>query len=113
MEVAEAELGEGIGEEAQSSYSKEGLVALSASQTSVQEKLHGHLAVEIAKQAKFFTSTASEWQVSGTSTMANAMGDDLIKLMAWKAQMKQDVLAQDLSTDEPHHVDPPDGGWVK
>lgn len=113
VEVAEAELGEGIGEEAQSSYSKEGLVALSASQTSVQEKLHGHLAVEIAKQAKFFTSTASEWQVSGTSTMANAMGDDLIKLMAWKTQMKQDVLAQDLSTDEPHHVDPPDGGWVK
>lgn len=113
VEVAEAELGEGIGKEAQSGYSKEGLVALSVLQTSVQEKLHGHLAVEIAKQAKFFTSTASEWQVSGTSTMANAMGDDLIKLMAWKAQMKQDVLAQDLSTDEPCHVDPPDGGQVE
>ena len=113
VEVAEAELGEGIGKEAQSGYSKEGLVALSVLQTSVQEKLHGHLAVEIAKQAKFFTSTASEWQVSGTSTMANTMGDDLIKLMAWKAQMKQDVLAQDLSTDEPCHVNPPDGGRVE
>ena len=112
-EVAEAELGKGIGEESQSGYSKEGLAALIASQTSVQEELHGHLAVEIAKQAKFFTSTASEWQVSRTSMTANATGDNLIKLMAWKAQMKQDVLSQDPSADEPHHVNPPDGGRVE
>lgn len=39
------ELGEGISEGSQSGYTEEGLVALIASQTSIQEELHGHLAV--------------------------------------------------------------------
>ena len=92
-EGADAELGEGL-VEVEEGYSEEGLAALLASQTSIQEEMHGRLAVKIAKHAKLFSSDSSDWKIGNRSTISNAMGDDLMKLMAWKSQMKQDVLAQ-------------------
>ena len=114
-EGADAELGEGL-VEVEEGYSEEGLAALLASQTSVQEEMHGRLAVEIAKRAKLFSNDFSDWKIGNGSTISNAMGDDLMKLMAWKSQMKQDILAQNPNADNPCVVDassPVDGSRVE
>lgn len=65
-------------------YSEAGLEALISSQTPWREEFHGRHAVEQA------------------TVIANATGDDLRRLIEWKAQMDSDVNAQNLVPDMPH-----------
>ena len=100
-ELDGTELGEDV-EDAEVRYSEEGLASLVASQTPLQEETHAHLAVEIAKRARIFASGASRWELDQrNSDIANATGDDLRKLLSWKAQMKRDVLTQNTDSDAP------------
>jgi hypothetical protein len=91
-------LGEDI-MEADHGLSKEGLENLIATQTPLQAETHGCLAVKIVKRAKIFSSDTLRWPLNEHSAVGNATGDDLSKLITWKAQMKFDVLAQNTNMD--------------
>ena len=97
----------GLGEdimEADHGLNKEGLENLIAVQTPLQKETHGHLAVEIAKRVKIFSSDTSRWSLNEHSSVGNATGDDLSNLIAWKAQMKSDVLVQNTNMDPPQSI---------
>ena len=103
----------GLGEdimEADHGLSEEGLENLIAAQTPLQEETHGRLAVEIAKRAKIFSSDTSRWSLNEHSSVGNATSNDFSNLIAWKAQMKSDVLAQNTNMDPPQSINDADTG---
>ena len=66
----------------ESFFTEEGLASLMASQTPLQEELHGCHTVELAKYVKIFTGDLSLWQMNPNSMpISNATGDDLTKLI--------------------------------
>lgn len=81
-------------------YTEESLAALKAAQTNLAEKLHALHAIEVAKSAGFFCDAAvSTWDVTRAKVIGAATGDELVKLHNWKAQMAEDVLNQQQSSD--------------
>jgi hypothetical protein len=85
--------------------SEEGLAELIAARTSVSELNHACLAIEIAKRAHVFANDTSNWAVSRGSVIANATGNDMVRLQKWQAQMKEDVLKQNMGVNNSQHND--------
>jgi hypothetical protein len=86
----------GVGEEV---LTEEGLEHLIKMNVSPREYIHARLAVEIAKQSHIFPEDSSQWDV-GNTKVASASGEDLLRLLRWKQQMKGDVLEQNVTHNE-------------
>ena len=110
-DIGNDELGEDY-VEINSGFSEEGLVQLIASQTPTDELHHTLLAIEIAKRSKIFPNHGAQWQVRNESLVGNASGDDFVKLMQWKAQMKRDIVMQNTDSDTLHTVEEDSGVQV-
>lgn len=80
---------------------EEGLENLKSSLTPLGEELHGRHAVETGKAAKIFANDNLMWAVDATQTIANATGDDLRRLLSWRAQMEADINKQNEGADQP------------
>ncbi|THG97985.1 hypothetical protein EW026_g4135 [Hermanssonia centrifuga] len=82
---------------------EESITAIYENLTPRSELNHARQAIEIAKGLRIFKGQNAEWTVHPGST-ANALGGDIVKLSAWKEQMKKDVLTQTADEDPPASV---------
>ena len=79
---------------ADGSLTEESLEAVIRAQTSLEEELHGHLAIELAKRAKIFHNEGDSdvWVICDDGqVVGNATGDDLQKLGRWRTQLEAEV----------------------
>jgi hypothetical protein len=73
-------------------FSEEGLALLKAENTPLREQVHGHLAIEIAKDIGIFTKkAAAHWPVSSTGSASNATEEDLGRIAAWLKLLQDTV----------------------
>lgn len=74
---------------------EENLELIIRAQSSLEEQIHGQLAIEVAKCAKIFRndSDQDEWAThpEPEHRVANATGDDLRRLAEWQNQLEADV----------------------
>lgn len=84
------------------------LDAVIRAQVSIDEELHGRLAIEYAKRARIFSNEGESdiWNVSEANVVVgNATGDDLVKLTRWRRQLELEVArineADNIPTETP------------
>ena len=72
-------------------FTSEGLEDLIISQTPINEAIHAHFAIELARRAHVFTGDEQKWNV--TSKLASkATGDGMSRLLTWRNQLDSDLL---------------------
>ena len=74
-------------------FTYEGLEELIASQTPMNEAIHAHFAVELARRAHVFTEDEQMWTVVG-DIVSKATGDGMSRLLTWRNQLDLDVARQ-------------------
>ena len=110
-DIGSDELGEDY-VEINSGFSEEGLVQLIALQIPTDELHHALLAIEIAKCSKIFPNHGAQWQVCNKLLVKNALSDDFVKLMQWKAHIKRDIVMQNADSDTLYTVKEDSGAQV-
>jgi hypothetical protein len=109
-EANEFDLGEGF-LDSNEDMTEEGLQEVIDSQTSVQEYMHGRMAVETAKYRGVFGDDEGGWNVQASRRPANATGGDIQMLQDWKDQMREDV--QRLNANVTGTIEQGDAGGVQ
>ena len=99
-------------EDVEEVFTEDGLAKLMASQIPLREELHGRHAVEVAKFAKIFVNDTSFWHTDVSTSISNATGDDLTKLMEWKDQLQVSVDEQNVQLRPPRKESISDKGIV-
>ena len=101
LDTIEEGLADELHEQFEVGLTEEALQDAIAAQTPINEALHAHFAIEIARQAKIFKNDDSCWPIQLPSCISNASGDDLTCLVEWKRQLEADVVIQNADYDPP------------
>ena len=101
LDTIEEGLADELHEQFEVGLTEEALQDVIAAQTPINEALHTHFAIEIARQAKIFKNDDSCWPIQLPSCISNASGDDLMCLVEWKRQLEADVTIQNADYDPP------------